>query len=932
MLLSYILILLNFLFLVPRDKDLDKLIKSMTLNEKIGQLFIVPIQADYLNENNDEYEQAINAIKKYNVGGFILFAGSVYSVAIQVNDLQKLSKYPLFIASDYERGITQQLPNGIAFPPNMAMAATYNAEYSYWQGKITAQEARAIGVNFVFAPVLDINNNAKNPIINFRSYGDNPQLVAKFGTAMLKGLEENGVLATAKHFPGHGDTSSDSHNGLPILDFSLNRLDSLEFFPFRAAVNAGISAIMIAHIALPQLNGDERPACMSPFLLDTILRQKWGYKGLIITDAFNMKGISPNGLNSNTVVKAIKAGVDIILMPLNISFAVQSVLDAIKNKELTIKDIDTHLERILSAKKKLGLFKTRLTDITKIKSVVENNLNKIKAETIAKQSITWLQRNSLVLPLEQGKKITVISTTSEAALENPGKLFFNRLKSFYSSAERVIIDLRFDSVTIPAVKRRIDESDLVIIALFSRTRGGKETVGIDAREQRYIREILKYNKKEVLVISFGSPYMNEDFPEFGNHLTAFSYSEMMQDACARAIGGAYKVRGVLPIKLASFTSSKQALIDSTRPNFDFTKLDLLIKKSISDSVFPGTSIIVGSHSEIYYQKAYGRFTYSNNSTQVTEETLYDIASLTKIYATTLAIMKLIDQNFISLNSTLGDLLSETDGTKKENITIGQLLTHTSGMLWHKNFFETTKSKVQMYKLVLQEPLRANPGDTTMYSDLGLITLMSVIERVTGLTLDNYVQKNFYRDIELTGIKYKPNEEEKKLIPPTEAVAWRGHLAQGEVHDENAMAMGGVSSHAGLFANTRSLAALSQLFLNRGEYQGKRYVSAKLVDLFGKRANLDTASVRGYGWDKPKAISMAGKYVADEAYMHTGFTGTSVIIDPKNDVFIILLSNRVYPSRKNAKMGDFRQIFHDTVMEILGKTTLRESYKKVKGIK
>ena len=288
-------------------------------------------------------------------------------------------------------------------------------------------------------------------------------------------------------------------------------------------------------------------------------------------------------------------------------------------------------------------------------------------------------------------------------------------------------------------------------------------------------------------------------------------------------------------------------------------------------------------------------------------------------------MKLIDQYQLRLDNTLSDLFPEyLKSPEKKDITIANLLTHTSGQVAYKHYFETVKNKVGIYKTIFDEPLIYKPGEKTVYSDLGFILLMRVIETISGKSLDQYVKDNFYDPMRLTSTSFLPTN--KMQIPPTEAVEWRGYLAQGEVHDENAMSIGGVSGHAGLFSNVSDLAAISQMMLNMGVYNGKRYLSAKGIGLFTSKAGIDSISDRGFGWDKPSPISSAGKYISDQSFGHYGFTGTTVWIDPKNDVFIIHLSNRVYPSRKNIKIRKFRRVFYNLVMESLGKTELRESYK------
>ncbi|MCB0280105.1 MAG: serine hydrolase, partial [Calditrichaeota bacterium] len=483
------------------------------------------------------------------------------------------------------------------------------------------------------------------------------------------------------------------------------------------------------------------------------------------------------------------------------------------------------------------------------------------------------------------------------------------------------------------IKSKLTETDFLVFALFSRTSSEAESVGIQQQQIDFVREVSSSFSKPTLLISFGSPYIASDFDFIDDHISAYAYSTIMQSAAADAVGGLYPISGKTPVAVPRinedheyyFNSNKAVSSDllSTQAK---VKIDLLLTQSIADSVFPGATISIGSADTIYYQNGYGHFTYDKNSPPVQAETRYDLASLTKVFATTISIMKLIDRYQIRLDNTLADLFPEyINSQEKKDITVAQLLTHSSGQVAYKHYFETVKSKEEMYQAIFAEPLIYKPGTQTVYSDLGFILLMRAVETITGKSLDQFVKETFYEPMNLAAIGFLPKE--KRLIPPTEAVEWRGHMAQGEVHDENAMSIGGVSGHAGLFANVQSLSAICQLLLKKGVYNGKRYLSTTVIDLFTQKAGVDSLSDRGFGWDKPSAISGAGKYISDQAFGHYGFTGTTVWVDPTNDVFIIHLSNRVYPTRNNIKIRKFRPVFYNLVMEQLGKTKFRESYQK-----
>jgi beta-N-acetylhexosaminidase len=501
----------------------------MSLDQKIGQLLMIPFEGDFLSENDRNYKDIVWSIKKYKIGGLILFGGTPHSVAFQLNEFQKLSKIPLLVSSDFERGVFQQLPNGIHFPPNMALGATRNTAFAYEQGEIIAREARAIGVHMLLNPVLDVNNNPKNPIINFRSYGEDATLVSEMGAAFVRGAQKNKVLATAKHFPGHGDTDFDSHLGLPVLDLDSARLDSVELKPFRAAIQSGIAAIMTGHIALPKLHdGKNTPATTSKVLIHDILRSELGFKGLVISDAFNMKGINLEGMSRSAIVDAVNAGVDIILMPVNVHFAFMAIKEAYKKKEISKQTLDAAVRRQLKAKYNLGLARNRYVKLGNLKRKLEKEAAKRKAYTHAFESISWLRNRNFPKRISRQSKLLVISTSSEHSLENAGKSFFSRLKKSYPNAKRLILDHRTDSLLLPRYADEIGKSDIVIAALFSRTRGGNEGHGIGEREKKMLQFLLDRAQIPILIASFGSPYIASDFARYPNHLAAYSYSHLMQ--------------------------------------------------------------------------------------------------------------------------------------------------------------------------------------------------------------------------------------------------------------------------------------------------------------------------------------------------------------------------------------------------------------------
>lgn len=698
----------------------------------------------------------------------------------------------------------------------------------------------------------------------------------------------------------------------------MDRLESVELKPFKNAVDSGVKAIMTGHLSLPLLHGGKNiPATTSPLLLKKILREKLGFQGLIISDAFNMDAISENSSIESAMIDAINAGVDIILMPKDLGKAYNTIKNAVENNNISVETLDKHVNRILKAKHDLNLFSEPFVDLNKIKSVIEKPSDIIISEKTALKAISLVKGNQSDISFTKNDKLLNITVSSESSLENPGKIFFNELSKHYPNAKRLIIDHRTSLSQLKSLKDTVSGYEKIIVTLFSRTKANKNTIGINPLQQKLLK--LSLNYKKAVCITFGSPFISSDFTFINTQISAYSYSTLMQKSAAKLLSMNKSISGKINTVIPK--------INETSKHTNLAKIDTFISKAISDSVFPGASLIVGSSQNIFYQKAYGRFTYSPSSKKVGVNTLYDLASLTKVLGTSLAIMKLIEDGDLTIKTTLNEIFDDVKQKEIQKINIGHLLTHTSGMLWHKKFYEETIGTKTILNEIFKLPLVTPPLTRTKYSDLGFITLMKVIEEVSGEPLEEFLQDEIYDELDIETLLFNPSEKLKKYIPPTEKGFFHKELAQGIVHDGNAASLGGVSGHAGLFGNTIAIARIAQLMLNNGIYKGNEVFSRETVALFTKKAKLDPKSIRGYGWDKPSPISSAGKFISDSAFGHLGYTGTSIWIDPVHDIFIIFLSNRVYPTRENKKIRTFRPKFHDLIMSLSGVKNYRESYKK-----
>jgi len=550
-------------------------LRKMSLEEKVGQLISVGVNATFLNQDSDAFRSLKHQIEDNKVGGVILFRGPVYESVILVNRMQQLARYPLLVSADLESGAGMRFDDTVNFPWNMAVGATGNPEYARRQGEITAREARALGVHQIFAPVVDVNNNAANPVINVRSYGENPADVARFAAAFTEGAQNAGAIATAKHFPGHGDTAVDSHRGLPEINVSRERLNTVEFVPFKATVDAGVGAVMVGHIALPQIdatavkplpenlkskpidtdqNGeiiDEKaamPATMSP-VIGNILRNDLKFDGMIVTDALSMSGLTIYFTPEEAAVRALEADADMLLKPADVDASFRGVLQAVKSGRITEQRVEKSARRILAAKYDLGLVKERMTPIDSIDRVVGSKDVMALATEIAEHAITLVRNEDKLVPLKPGTRIFNLAVTNgddRSWIANP---FVSRLKSAGVKVETAVLDERSTMEEVQKAVNRGKAADLVIASLYGRVRSGQvSSVGIPQAGARALSWLMS-EEKPIVGISFGNPYLLESFRELRTYVVTYGDMPALQQAAARALLGEIDVVGRLPISL-----------------------------------------------------------------------------------------------------------------------------------------------------------------------------------------------------------------------------------------------------------------------------------------------------------------------------------------------------------------------------------------------
>jgi len=935
----------------PTEKEwIEQTLTRLSLREKISQMIMSRAYGYYYSNESDEFKRLERLVKEQNVGGLVFFQGDVYETATLINQFQEMSDVPLLISSDFEWGSAMRIRRGTRFPEAMAIGATRDTTLAYKVGEAIGKESRALGVHQVFAPVADVNNNPNNPVINTRSFGENQYLVADMASAFAKGLQAGGVLATAKHFPGHGDTQTDSHLDLPIISQTKSRLDSVELYPFLRLIEQHIPSIMVAHLEVPSLETKNIPATLSPSIISGLLKKGLGFHGLVVTDALDM-GAIVNGFGSDSAaVKAIEAGVDILLVLPDEEKAIDAIENAVKKERISEAQIDESVRKILKYKWSMGLAVNRFVDLKKIPEIVSTPDHLSLAKQAARSSITVLKNDS-VLPLEQFEEKGILEvvvsdaenyrteihrTSTSSPNEAVGDYFTAQLKKRYTNLQTIKVNSSSDSLDFKSVFKKANNADLIICPIFSKVRSGSGTFGISPILLEVIDSLTKLGKPMVL-ISLGSPYVIGAFPNAGAIVCTYSDCEVSTEAVVEALFGEIPTSGKLPvtipglfpfgtgIDLAQSVLRKDSPINVGMIKDSLDRLDSIMNEAIHDHAFPGGQLLVAKDGAIVYNKSFGSLEYSSSSLKVNSSTMYDLASVTKVIATTTAIMRLYDEEKIQLDDPVIKFIPEFGNHDKEKILVRNLLLHNGGLPAFKRLYLTCKSSQEVLDSVYQTEMIFNVGDSTVYSDFDFILLGKIIEKVSGVSLDKYVDSVFFKPLGMTSTIYSaeggsafggnPQSSIWKKIAPTEYDSvYRKRLIQGEVHDENAFALGGVSGHAGLFSTASDLAIFLQMIMNGGSYGGKQYLKPETIKLFTTRQGKQ--STRALGWDTKtmNGYSSAGSLFGEKSFGHTGFTGTSVWVEPEKKIFVILLTNRVYPTRNNSKIMQIRPKVHDAVIK------------------
>jgi len=938
-----------------QKKWVDSVYNKLTFEERVGQLFMV---STYSNKDSVHTNMIDKLIQEHKIGGLIFFQGGPVRQANLTNHFQSKSKIPLLIGIDAEWGLSMRLDSTYRYPWNMTLGAIRDKKLLEKVGVQMGEQSKRIGVHFNFAPVLDINTNPKNPIIGFRSFGENKENVAESALALMKGYQSLNLLATGKHFPGHGDTEIDSHAALPTINFSKERLNDVELYPYKKLFDEGLASVMVAHLNVPSLEPRENiPSSVSHNIITDVLKIQLQFKGLIFTDALNMKAAKNFRDPGQIDLEAFLAGNDILLCAENVPIAKEKICIAYQDSIISEERLAYSVKKILKYKYKVGLNDYKPIVTSNIYKDLNGPANDALQYELYENAITVLKNKDQILPIKnlENNKIAYVKLGDDV-----NSSFVSTLKKYTEITE--VFDENIDSLNV-----KLKEFNTVIVGFHKSDKAWKK-YDFTETELLWLQEIAKNNV--VILDVFTKPYSLLTIPTFDEIegvVVTYQNSDIAQTVSAELLFGAIDAKGKLPVSINSNFAENDGLTTEKLDRLGFatpenvgmksetlSKIDNFANYAIANKMTPGIQVLVSRKGKVIYQKSYGYHTY-DNKVKVVNSDIYDIASLTKIVSTLPNVMQQYDQQKITMETTLGTMLPIFDSSDKRDINFKELLSHYARFQAWMPFYQETlddfkKPSSKYYSKVFNEQfskkvadslfIRNDYHDTIMkkiieskllpkkeykYSDFTFIILRDYLERITGKKLDVLVQENFYSSIGMNNTTYNPlNKFNKYIIPPTEMDTYfRYQVLQGYVHDMEAAMEGGVAGHAGIFSNAMDVAKMMQMYLQKGSYGGRRYFSEKTFTDFNTCYFCAEGNRRGIGFDKPQQPGTAGPTcgcASLTSFGHTGFTGTMTWADPETEIVYVFLSNRTFPEATVNKLSkenireDIQKVIYEAIVK------------------
>ncbi len=916
----------------------DSLYNTMSLKERVGQLFMV--QA-FSEEKNLQKTKLLELIKKQHIGGIIYSNGGPVRQAKLDNELQANSKIPLIVGMDAEWGLSMRLDSTYAFPWNMTLGAIQDLNLIKKTGQYIGEHCKRMGVHFNFAPVVDINTNPKNPIIGNRSFGEDKLNVTQKALAFMQGMQSTGVLANAKHFPGHGDTDKDSHKTLPTINFDKKRIEEVELFPYNKLITNGLSSVMVAHLNVPSLESRTNyPSSLSKPIITDLLKSKLNFQGLIFTDALDMKGVSNFSVPGEIDLQAFMAGNDVLLMSENVEKGMEKIMLSYYSGHISEDRLAHSVKKILMAKYKVGLNNYKPIETKNLVADLSRSKDDILYSKLMQNAITVVKNNNATLPI---KDLELKNIAYVEMGDSSGDTFLKKLKKYNKITP--VSDNNLDGLI-----RKLKQFNLVIIGFHKSNSTPWKPYKFTNKELVWLQEIARTN--EVVLNVFSKPYTLDAIKSFSNFesvVVGYQNSRVAQELTAQILFGALSATGKLPVSISNsmykvghgFETSKIDRLSYGNPEsvgmsrLKLSKLDSVANFAIEDEMTPGIQLLVARKGKVIYNKNFGYHTYSKQR-KVSFEDLYDVASLTKILVTLPLLMELVEHGSVNLDDRLGDLLPKYKTTNKSDITLKEMLSHFARLKpwipFYKStldsvtntpiskFFSSKKSKKYTIQISQNSFLRKDFTDTIhqnivdselleekkyRYSDLPYYFLKDFLESYYDVPLDALIQQRFYNAIGANMSTYKPLEkfDKSQLIPTEKDTYFRFDTVHGYVHDMGAAMQNGVGGHAGLFSNANDVAKLMQMYLQYGYYGGHQFLKSKTINAFNTCYFCEEDNRRGVGFDKPQLEEEGPTCgcISMTSFGHSGFTGTYAWADPEEEIIYVFLSNRTYPDSKNNRL-------------------------------
>lgn len=912
----------------------DKTYDNLSIEEKVGQLIMVMVFSSHDKSTTDKVKSMVS---RGDIGGVIFSKGGPVRQARLTNEFQKVAKVPLLVAMDAEWGLAMRLDSTYAFPWNMTLGAIKDTLVIEKVGKQIGKHCKRLGVHINFAPVLDININPENPIIGNRSFGEDRENVATAAAAFLKGMSSEGILSSAKHFPGHGDTATDSHKSLPFLDFTKERLDSVELYPYKKLLNSSLSSVMVAHLNIPAYETiDGLPSSLSKNIISGLLKEELNYQGLVFTDALNMHAVSKFAPPGEVGLSAFLAGNDVLLIPEDAVAAKQSLVNAYQEGRITEKRLAASVKKVLQAKYQAGLHNYKPVAVENLYQDLNTIENNLVYEEAIENALTLVKNRFSLVPIKvlEKKKVAYVKFG-----DADGSTFIKTLKKYGEVTEVSAKDLA-------EFREKLRDFNLVIIGIHKSNESPWKNHKLTANEKFWIQEISKFRTSNTILTSFTNPYALNDIFDYSSIdaiLLAYQNSEIAQIKAAELLYGAIGAKGKLPASIRTIFPVNTGIETEAVGRLGYSlpervglssnglaQVDKLVKQGLDSLMFPGAQIVISRKGKVVYDKSFGKPTFASKDS-VTNDHIYDLASLTKILSTLPIIMQMEEQGNIKLNNTFKELLPEFADTELKDVTVLRSLSHYGRLpAWIAFYLSTLDENKKPSDLFYRrEPV----GDYTVevadrlfiteayrdsiynrigrqslkskryrYSDIGYYVFKKYIENYYGKGLDVLIDEYLLKPLGANHMGYKPLEKFKRnqIVPSEEDNYFRYQTIQGHVHDMGAAMQGGVGGHAGLFGNALDVAKIMQMYLQGGFYGGDRFLSARTVKKFNTCYFCNENVRRGVGFDKPqlKESGPTCGCVSRQSFGHSGFTGTYTWADPEEEIVYVFLSNRTYPSATN----------------------------------